>query len=190
MWNKIIKFIKLRIKGNKGISGSIKVIKPDQVTVHRLDRQFDLKISENRVIYSSYDDWVYLQTKKGHPGTFKKLWEATMEKQQRAWNFVGIKSDDKVLDVGFRDGYNLKELEKYCSSVVGLEINEDAINNAKELNCQAFLGDIQQQIPFEDNSFDLIIMLDVLEHCFLPEKALMECNRLLRQDGRMVIEVP
>lgn len=174
----------------KGINGSIERVKGSKVSLCRIDRHIDLTISGDRVIYKNYEDWKYLQTAKGHPGAFEKLWETTRDKQRKVWNFVEIKKTDNVLDVGFRDGFNLKELETKCSSVIGIDVNKHAIVHAKELGCQVFQEDIQQRTHFEDNSFDVIIMCDILEHCFSPENALEESNKLLKHGARMIIEVP
>ncbi|MFQ6119985.1 MAG: class I SAM-dependent methyltransferase, partial [Methanosarcinales archaeon] len=167
-----------------------KRIKGNKVTIRRLERHIDLTISGDRAIFSNYNDWKYLQEMKGHPGTFRDLWNITKDKQRKAWEFVGIKKTDIILDVGFRDGFNLKELEKKCSSVIGIDINKHSIDHAKGLGCQVFQEDIQQGTHFENNSFDVIIMCDILEHCFSPENALKECNRLLKHRARMIIEVP
>ena len=187
---KVILLKSSRSDGGKGINGSIKRVKGNNVSLRRIGRHIDLTISGDRIIYKDYEDWKYLQTVKGHPGQFEKLWEITKDKQREVWNFVAIKKTDYVLDVGFRDGFNLKELEKKCSRVMGLDVNEHAIKHAKELGCQVFQEDIQHQTHFEDNSCDVIIMCDVLEHCFSPENALKECNRLLKYGARMIIEVP
>lgn len=186
----IIRKFKSNRKRSKGINGSIESVNGDKISLRRLERHIDISISRDRAIYENYDDWLYLQTKKGHPGTFQELWNVTKAKQQKVWNFVGIEKKDKVLDIGFRDGFNLKELEKKCSSVVGIDVNKDAIHHAKELGCQVFQEDIQKETHFKNNSFDIIILSDVLEHCFSPESALKECNRITKPEGRIVIDVP
>ena len=46
------------------------------------------------------------------------------------------------------------------------------------------------QIPFEDNSFDIIICNQVLEHVFNAEKAMQELARVLKTTGYAIITVP
>ena len=46
------------------------------------------------------------------------------------------------------------------------------------------------KIPFKDNEFSQIIMLDVLEHIKKDALALKEINRVLKKDGKFVICVP
>ena len=51
-------------------------------------------------------------------------------------------------------GFNLKELETKCSSVIGIEVNKHATGHARDLGCQVFQEDIQQRTHFEANSFE------------------------------------
>lgn len=47
-----------------------------------------------------------------------------------------------------------------------------------------------QDLPFADNSFDLIICNHVLEHVFDEKKAMRELFRVLTKDGRAILQVP
>ena len=47
-----------------------------------------------------------------------------------------------------------------------------------------------EKIPFKDNEFDQVVILDVLEHIKSHEKALNEISRVLKKDGRLIISVP
>jgi glycosyltransferase involved in cell wall biosynthesis len=47
-----------------------------------------------------------------------------------------------------------------------------------------------ENLTFSDNSFDLIVSLDVLEHIFNPEKAIKEMLRVVRPGGNVVFTVP
>ncbi|WP_414568116.1 methyltransferase domain-containing protein [Nostoc sp. CCY 9925] len=50
--------------------------------------------------------------------------------------------------------------------------------------------DINNSIPLADNSFDTIILSDVLEHIAEPKLLLQEIYRLLRKDGVVILNVP
>ena len=52
------------------------------------------------------------------------------------------------------------------------------------------VADLNQPIPLDDNSFDTIILSDVLEHIREPEKLWQEMNRVLRTGGTALINVP
>jgi len=50
--------------------------------------------------------------------------------------------------------------------------------------------DIQEETPFDSNSFDLIFALDILEHVENPSIAIDEILRILKEDGFLFISVP
>ena len=50
--------------------------------------------------------------------------------------------------------------------------------------------EVDNPLPFDDNSFEVIFLLDVLEHVKHDMKFLFECNRILKSNGIMVISVP
>lgn len=56
-------------------------------------------------------------------------------------------------------------------------------------NCR-FLNALVEEMPFEDASFDVIMMEDVLEHVTDPAAALEECARVLRPGGRLFARFP
>jgi len=51
-------------------------------------------------------------------------------------------------------------------------------------------ADIQEETPFDSNSFDLIFALDILEHVENPSIAIDEILRILKVDGLLFISVP
>lgn len=53
-----------------------------------------------------------------------------------------------------------------------------------------FECDLTQELPFQDQEFDTIILSDVLEHIPEPEKLLQEMYRILRNEGKALINVP
>jgi SAM-dependent methyltransferase len=50
--------------------------------------------------------------------------------------------------------------------------------------------DLREELPFEDQSFDTILLTDVLEHIAEPEKVMSESARLLRPSGKLIVGVP
>jgi SAM-dependent methyltransferase len=53
-----------------------------------------------------------------------------------------------------------------------------------------FAVDFGDKLPFEGESFDTILLTDVLEHLALPADAMCEAARLLRLGGKLIIGVP
>jgi SAM-dependent methyltransferase len=50
--------------------------------------------------------------------------------------------------------------------------------------------DLNDTLPFEDNAFDTIILSSVLEHIKNPDFLFSEMNRILRDDGVIILDVP
>ena len=90
--------------------------------------------------------------------------------------------EKSIVDIGCGDGFLLKELlGKYKDiKVLGLDISSIALEKAKENGIESVLCDITERLPFEDNSFDSALLLDVLEHLFQPEPVLKEAVRVAR----------
>ena len=53
-----------------------------------------------------------------------------------------------------------------------------------------YLQSITEKTPFEDKSFDGIVLAEVIEHLFEDHAALQEINRILKDDGSLIITVP
>lgn len=114
---------------------------------------------------------------------------------QKALNIVDVTKGvrfNKVLEVGAGDGSILHFLSKFnfAESLYAVEISGSALQRIGERNIpqlrQALLFD-GYTIPFEDNSFDLVILSHVLEHVEFERQLLRELQRVAKYQ---VIEVP
>jgi len=99
----------------------------------------------------------------------------------------------KFLDAGCGDGRLAHEASKRGHEVWGFDYSEKAISLAKILapNCSFGIFDIKKT-SYEDNFFDFICLMEVLEH-INPDDAsatLWEMKRVLRPGGALVITVP
>jgi len=74
----------------------------------------------------------------------------------------------KVLDVGAGDGRRVKELRAKGFDAVGTEVNKSRVDGDLIV-----YGDIMA-LPFKENSFDVVMAIDVLEHLEEPLKAIAE----------------
>lgn len=134
----------------------------------------------------------------------KKIFDVMYAVETQHWWFVArrkiiekiikslnLKPDAQILDTGCGNGDNLELLGKY-GEVVAIEKNEDAVSKAKSrLVGTVFKGDLPDNIPSEvDNNYDLIVMLDVLEHIEEDTRSLSELKNRLNDDGTLLITVP
>jgi len=99
-------------------------------------------------------------------------------------------SDKKVLDVGAADGYLSDKLTKIGFNVVPLDISETRVKRMKEIyGLKAVLGSILK-IPFKNNSFDIVIAGEILEHLNNMWKGLKELERVCKPKGLLLITIP
>ena len=98
--------------------------------------------------------------------------------------------DFRLLDVGCGAGNMIHHLSKY-GQVKGLEIDERPVKVARtERGYDVDLFDVTSQMPFEDNSFDAVTALDVIEHNEDDMAILADSYRILKPGGHMIITVP
>lgn len=93
-------------------------------------------------------------------------------------------SINKVFDAGCGEGFVLSELKNrgIGSVLEGIDFSEQALKTGRELFPYLSLkqGDIYQ-LPYEDNSFDLVLCTEVMEHLDEPDKVLSEIVRVSKK---------
>jgi SAM-dependent methyltransferase len=95
----------------------------------------------------------------------------------------------QVLDLGCRDGA-LTSAYLDGNRVVGVDIDRAALAHADELGIETVWADLDQPLPFEDDSFDVVVAAEVLEHLRFPEQLLSEARRVLVPGGTLIGSVP
>lgn len=106
--------------------------------------------------------------------------------------------DKTVLDIGCgAGGKTIFYASKGVKKIVGVEIlgkyKEEAEGLAKKYGMDQkfeFVCADASKTPFEDETFDTIIMNDAMEHVDEPEKVLDECYRILKKNGRLYLNFP
>jgi len=100
--------------------------------------------------------------------------------------FMGM----KILDAGCGTGRQMEELKKY-GEVFGFDVSPEALNFCQKRGLQNIVkANLNQPLPYPNESFDLITALDVLEHIENDQFALSELKRVLKIGGHLIITVP
>ncbi|MBJ7355249.1 MAG: class I SAM-dependent methyltransferase [Thermoleophilaceae bacterium] len=99
----------------------------------------------------------------------------------------------RILDAGSGWGYGSNILaDAGAESVIGIDLAESVVEAAGPLareNVSFCVGDVAE-LPFEDDSFDLVVCFEVIEHIERREEALAEFSRVLAPDGMLYMSSP
>jgi SAM-dependent methyltransferase len=96
----------------------------------------------------------------------------------------------RLLDVGCGAGGMLRHLAQF-GSAIGVDPAPAAVDCAASKKVDVRLGGLPDTMPFDDGErFDVITLLDVLEHINDDGAALRKLRSLLEPDGRIIITVP
>lgn len=93
-----------------------------------------------------------------------------------------------VLEIGCGTGANLRAIKEKGYHVTGLELDSNAIKYCKDL--EVLQADATAILPYQDNTFNAVIMLDVLEHLDSPLNVVDEIWRIIKPEGLIVVMVP
>jgi len=95
----------------------------------------------------------------------------------------------RILDVGCGTGANLLMLSQY-GDAEGVDVSEDALAFCRERGLENVKLGAAEQLPYDDDTFDLVTALDVVEHLDDDLAGLREMRRVLRPGGRVLLFVP
>jgi SAM-dependent methyltransferase len=95
----------------------------------------------------------------------------------------------RVLDLGCRSGALTRHFLE-GNEVVGLDVDRVALDKAAELGIEPVLANVEEPLPFADESFDAVVAGELLEHLQFPEALVAEARRVLRSGGILVGSVP
>jgi len=94
----------------------------------------------------------------------------------------------RILDVGCGTGANIKMLSQF-GKAEGVDVSDDALEFCRKKGLKVAKG-TAEELPFEDESFELTTALDVIEHLDDDISGLKEMFRVTRKGGRSLIFVP
>jgi len=117
-----------------------------------------------------------------NPSIFASNYMVLSNRRKRMEKFFAASTGvGRVLDVGAQYCPYYPLFKEKCTSYSSLDIVDtplvDYVCNAEEMS-------------IEDNSFDLVLCTQVLEHCNYPQKIVDECFRVLTPGGALIVTVP
>jgi SAM-dependent methyltransferase len=95
----------------------------------------------------------------------------------------------RILDAGCGSGRNMVELARR-GTVTGVELSETSVALARERDVGEVIAGSVLEMPFADDSFELAVSLDVIEHLEDDLSALRELRRTVAPGGALLLTVP
>lgn len=142
--------------------------------------------------------------------TLKKIWSEVppdyyyrlnyLQTLWHDWKWIVIKylvtksgkKPKKVLEVGCSGGHLCGLLQEVfpTAKITGIDVYEPAIREAKARYPKlTFSVADAHKLPFADNSFDLVISSETIEHVLDPAKMLKEIERVMKPTGEALVEM-
>lgn len=139
-----------------------------------------------------YDIWNKVPPDYYQKGTKKNIF-------QKIWHGLKIRSVKRIikdykfnncLDIGCASGYMLSQIAQVYphAKYYGVDVYDKAIIYAKKkypnINFKISSAD---NLPFKDETFDVIIFYETIEHIENPIRSLKEVRRVLNKDGVLIL---
>ena len=132
-------------------------------------------------------------------GKLGKIQLKSMNKEHTPVSLWGLKhldiqDDDIVLDIGCGGGININRMSKNAKKVYGVDYSIESVNLSREVNRQEIHdGKVEilkgnvQDLPFEDNTFDIVTAFETVYFWPNIEKSFGEVKRVLKPGGIFLI---
>lgn len=154
---------------------------------------------EVRKFWNSSPCGTYLaKNKEGTPGYFKELEDMRYNRMPYAYSYLPEVAEFKdskgknVLEIGCGVGTDLSQYAKNGAKVTGIDLTPRGIAVARKrfrimgLKGKLLVGDAEN-LPFKDNSFDIVYSFGVLHHTPNTQKAINEIHRVLKPGGKAIV---
>ncbi|MBM2810688.1 MAG: hypothetical protein HW416_1447 [Chloroflexi bacterium] len=124
--------------------------------------------------------------KLGHPSY---VWRRGQERRLDLIRRYVPLEGRRILDVGCGIGTYVTRFREFSDDVYGVDIDEDKVTMASRRLKNIFHAPAEK-LPFADNSFDVVMLHEVIEHVEDDRESIREAVRCLRPGGQVVIFAP
>ncbi|NOT52690.1 MAG: class I SAM-dependent methyltransferase [Chitinophagaceae bacterium] len=122
------------------------------------------------------------------------IWgETTAEHLHRYAMALELAKNKTILDLACGEGYGAHLLSKTAASVTGIDIDINTIDRAAKKYTASnlkFLTAPATAIPLQENSIDVVISFETIEHLSDHDAMIKECKRVLKPGGLLIISTP
>ncbi len=101
-----------------------------------------------------------------------------------------IEKNDKILEIGSGKGSFVEKMHLKEHEIIGLELNQDAVQKCQAKNLNVFEQTIQEHVQNHAETYDLVCSFQVMEHISDIKNVLQASVDSLKKGGRLLISVP
>jgi len=98
--------------------------------------------------------------------------------------------DSRILDAATGEGRNLSVLQKLGVPVFACDSSIHALKKSQYIQDTIRVQCDLSKLPFDTESFDFVLLIDVIETLPEPDEILEELNRILKPGGKLLCNIP
>ena len=101
-----------------------------------------------------------------------------------------VPSGLRHLDIACGSGQILSAFNRICSKSIGVDLSEHCLAICRQQDLSVIRANITENLPFKNETFDLVTLISTIEHVPYPNELLKEVNRILSPNGLIIIQIP
>lgn len=123
----------------------------------------------------------------------ENFWDNYLKNLKPGWGPVEKMKENahgNILDVGCGLGEHLRQL-RGCGNLFGIDVTNKTLETARKANPNiTFIHAPAEKMPFDNNFFDLVFSIEVVEHLKDPKIMFNEVARVLKPGGIFIFQTP
>ncbi|PIR72399.1 MAG: hypothetical protein COU42_01470 [Candidatus Nealsonbacteria bacterium CG10_big_fil_rev_8_21_14_0_10_36_24] len=111
----------------------------------------------------------------------------------KVMEMLDIEPQDKILELACGEGYYTRQIAAVTLNLIATDISQHYLDKSKSYNPYKIIDYAccpVEELPFADNSFDKILMSEVIEHLLDWRSGIKEIKRVLKPGGKLIITTP
>lgn len=156
-----------------------------------------MKSSKSRKYQEKFYEKQYISGETKGPGWYQALKSFTTNREQVAFQLfqehVPLKNLT-IVDLGCGEGNLISLINNSENKIIGLDVAKNRLSIAQRKNKSKNVSfqkhDLNEKLPFSDQTIDVVFAISVMEYIFDPYFLVKEIKRILKPNGVLILEVP
>lgn len=140
------------------------------------------------------EDFRHKYTEEGSGKIGARLLDGYFSSVDRLAQAANLKKGSKAIEIGCGEGFSTQRINGFLPSGVELMASEyvkSLLPHAREKNPGVkVIEESVYELKHKDETFDMVFLLEVLEHLDYPDQALAEIRRTIKPGGYLILGVP